>query len=73
MYKECGAEYHFHSDHLRAQSSLSFFKLPSCIRKTRQVAFKVQIICLDDGGSDLSPTDAFLQNHGMLTLGLEET
>jgi len=64
MNKECGAEYHFHSDYFRAQSFLSFFKLVSCIRKTRQVAIKGQIVCLDDGGANLSPTDALLQNHG---------
>lgn len=34
------------------------------------MAFKVQIICLDDGGSDLSPTDAFLQNHGSANSGV---
>lgn len=41
MEKEHRAEYHFHSDHFIAQSPLTFLKkLVSCVRKTRQVAFK---------------------------------
>lgn len=46
MEKEHRAEYHFHSDHFIAQSPLPFFKLVSCVRKTRKVAFKGQIFAL---------------------------
>lgn len=46
MEKEHRAEYHFHSDHFIAQSPLTFLKLVSCVRKTRQVAFKGQLFAL---------------------------
>ena len=63
-------EYHFHSDHFRTQSPLTFFKLASCSRKTRRVSFKGQILCLNDGGANLSSTDTFLQNYRSNNFGV---
>ena len=71
MEKEHRAEYHFHSDHFIAL--LTFFKLVSCVRKTRQVAFKGQIFALGMVGTTYVPQMHFYKITKVKTSGLEET
>lgn len=40
-----------------------FFKLVLCLRKNRKVAFEGQVLCLDDGRTNLSLKEPFLQNY----------